>query len=369
MVADEEYCWKMFRGNAMRTGVSKSKLSKKPHLQWVMELGPIIASPVVEKGIVYVLTITGRVFAVNVYQRKIKWCLNTGSPLVSSPLLQKDLLVAATFESWVEGTRHLEKNRIFALDTRTGEESWNFEIDGDIFSSPCITHNTIMFGTKSKILFAIDTSGNLKWMFKTQGEIWSSPSSNGDLVFVGSDDGFMYCLDLDGKVRWKTKLDGKIRSSSPCLSEDNTMVFVGTHSGSIYCLNQSSGSIKWTKQLTKPVLSSAALFKNRIYIGASDHKLHCLDSDRGSQIWEFATGGKIWSSPVVAESNEVLFFGSLDSHVYGLDVTSGNQTWKFPTMDMVDSSPCIANGMLFVGSRDGLLYVFGPQGITGNYIG
>jgi outer membrane protein assembly factor BamB len=369
MAAGEEYSWKMFRGNCMRTGVSTCKLSRKPHLQWVMEMGPITASPVVENGIVYVLTITGRVFAVNTYQRKIRWCLNIGSPLVSSPLIQKDLLIAATFDTWVEGTTHLEKNMIFALDARTGKESWKFETDGDVFSSPCIIGDTLIFGTKSKLLFAIGTDGNLKWTFKTQGEIWSSPSSSGDLVFVGSDDGFMYCLDLDGKLRWKTQLDGKIRSSSPCLSEDKKKVFVGTHSGSIYCLDQSGGWIRWTKKLTKPVLGSAALFKDRVYIGSSDQKMYCLDSDMGSTIWEFATGGKIWSSPVIAKNNEVLFFCSLDSHVYGLDVTNGNLTWKFPTMDMIDSSPCIAKSMLFVGSRDGLLYAFGSQDIAGNYIG
>jgi outer membrane protein assembly factor BamB len=57
----------------------------------------------------------------------------------------------------------------------------------------------------------------------------------------------------------------------------------------------------------------------------------------------------------------VLFFGSLDSHIYGLDISTGSQLWKFPTMDIVDSSPCIASNMLFIGSRDGLLYAFGLQ--------
>jgi outer membrane protein assembly factor BamB len=53
-----------------------------------------------------------------------------------------------------------------------------------------------------------------------------------------------------------------------------------------------------------------------------------------------------------------VFVGSLDSHIYCLELSSSQLLWKFPTMDMIDSSPCIASGMLFVGSRDGYLYVF-----------
>ena len=57
----------------------------------------------------------------------------------------------------------------------------------------------------------------------------------------------------------------------------------------------------------------------------------------------------------------VLFTGSLDSHIYGIDINTGKQTWKFPTMNMIDSSAAIASNMMFVGSRDGLFYIFGSE--------
>jgi len=357
----EEYSWKMFRGNVMRTGISSSNLARRPSLQWVIELGPIVASPAVDNSILYAATITGRIFALQIYQRQIKWHSSIGSPMVSSPVVQEDLLIAATFDSWIKESSFLGKNMVLALNAKTGEQAWSLEIDGDIFSSPCIAKDIIIIGSMNKHLLAIDMSGNLKWAFETQGEIWSSPSFNGDQIFVGSDDGFLYCLNLDGKLQWRTKLNGKIRSSSPCLSDANMMIFIGTHNGTMCCLNQSDGSIRWDKHLTKPVLSSAALLKDRIYFASSDHKIYCFDCNTGSKIWEFETGDRIWSSPAITENDEILFFGSLDSHIYGVDIRTGNQIWKFPTMNIVDSSPCIAGHMLFVGGRDGLLYAFGSR--------
>ena len=325
----------------------------------------MVASPVFDNNIIYAATITGRIYAVHKYQRKIKWHYNIGSPIVSSPLLEKDILIAATFDSWIKETeRSLGKNLVVALNAKTGEQIWTVEIIGDIFSSPCIAQGMIIIGSLNKILLAIDIhTGNVKWTFEMQGEIWSSPSFNGDQIFVGCDDGYLYCLNLDGKLEWKTKLNGKVRSSSPCLS-DNHLLFIGTHNGAIYCLNQFDGLIKWDKQITKPVLSSAAVLKDMVFIASSDKKIYCFDCTFGSKIWEFETGDRVWSSPVITESSQVLFIGSLDSHIYGIDISTGSQTWKFPTMNIIDSSPCMASNMLFVGGRDGILYAFSSQDIT-----
>lgn len=354
--------WKMFRGDTSRTGSSySSSLSKRPHLLGVIELGPLIASPVVDNDVLYASTITGRVFAIQINQRQVKWHSNIGSPIVSTPFIQDSVLVTATFDSWIREAKFLGKNLVLALDAETGEQIWNLEIDGGAFSSPVIANDLIIIGTMNKRLHAIDMLGNPKWTFNTEGEVWSSPSFNGELIFLGSDDGYLYCMDSDGKLQWKTKLKGKIRSSSPCLSagDNPKTMFIGTQNGAMYCLNQQDGSIRWEKQTTKPVSSSPAVSKDKVFFTASDQKVYCFDCNKGLKAWEFTAGDRIWSSPAISIKDETLFFGSLDSHIYGLDIKTGNKTWEFPTMGMIDSSPCIANNMLFMGGRDGLLYAFG----------
>jgi outer membrane protein assembly factor BamB len=358
----------MFRGSPRRTGVSGSRISRRPLLLWVTEIGPSVSSPVFEDGTIYIATITGRIFAINLVKKRIKWQRDVGSSVVSSPLIHNKILVAATYDSWFKPITSRRKNFVFGINIEDGKQLWDCEISGNIFSSPCIIDNTsIVLGSTKSCIYAIDVyNGNVKWIFETEGEVWSSPSYNGKEIFVGCDDGFIYCLDTDGSLYWKTNLKGKVRSSTPCLSSDqdpNSSIFVGTYSGGMFCLNQSTGVIKWSKSISKPVMASPATIKNKVFFAASDNKIYCFQVDDGSKIWSFETAERIWSSPCLTEGGGTIFFGSLDSHIYGIDINSGVQTWKFPTMNIIDSSPAIASSMMFIGSRDGLLYVFGSSTI------
>ena len=363
----DKHSWKMFRGSSMRTGVSESRIPRKPSLLWVTEVGPSVSSPVFADGTIYVSTITGRIFALNPSEKQIKWHLNVGSPLVSSPLLHNETLVAATYDSWIKDISFTGKNFVLGIDIGNGKQIWCYEIPSNVFSSPCLVDDmTVVVGSMNKVIYAIEEySGNVRWMFETGGEVWSSPSYNGNEIFIGSDDGFLYCLDIDGRLLWKTKLNGKIRSSSPCLSSDEekegSSVFIGTSNGGMFCLNQSTGTINWSKEISKPVMASPATTKDKVFFAASDKRIYCFRVKDGSRMWDFETGDKIWSSPSVSEYDSIMFFGSLDSHIYGIDINTGQQTWKFPTMNIVDASAAIASNMMFIGSRDGLLYVFGTE--------
>ena len=139
------------------------------------------------------------------------------------------------------------------------------------------------------------------------------------------------------------------------------------YNGGMFCLNQSTGVIKWNKQILKPVMASPATIKDKVFFATSDKRIYCFHVEDGSKIWEFETEDKIWSSPSLSEYDGIMLFGSLDSHIYAVDINTGRQSWKFPTMNMLDSSAAIASNMLLIGSRDGLLYVFGLE-IPPSYI-
>jgi eukaryotic-like serine/threonine-protein kinase len=66
----------MFRGNIGRTGTAKTKPLTKPLLYWTIELGRMISSLVFERGFLYIATLTGRIFCLNILRREIKWHQN-----------------------------------------------------------------------------------------------------------------------------------------------------------------------------------------------------------------------------------------------------------------------------------------------------
>jgi outer membrane protein assembly factor BamB len=355
-----ENSWLLFRGNEARSGIFPEKLTRELSLFWVIEMGPMISSAISHNNIVYNSTITGRIFAIDIYKKKIIWQRELGSPLVSSLLLYDNLLISCTFNSWIinEHSKSHEKNVIYALDINNeGKMKWNVQVTGDIFSSPCICDKKIIvFGSLDSKIYALDVRGNIIWTFNTGDSIWSSPATNNHEIFIGSDDCYLYSINLNGGLNWKRMLEGKIRAT-PTLMKSTNSLFIGTHKGIMYCLDQSDGSIKWKYETCKPILSSVAISKDHIFFGCSDKKIYSLNSVDGSIKWKYETGDKIWSSPVITQNDAyeegVLYIGSLDSHIYGLGIESGKLNWKFPTMDGIESSPCIVKNKLFISSKDG----------------
>jgi hypothetical protein len=155
-VSDKD-SWKMFRGSAMRTGVSSSRIPRKPSLLWVTEV--VVSSLIFADDTIYVSTITGRIFALNISEKKIKWHLYVGSPIVSSPLIYNGILVAATYDSWIKDTSFTGKNFLLGIDSNYGTQIWNYEIPGGVFSSPCLVGGdgmTVVVGSMDKFIYAIE---------------------------------------------------------------------------------------------------------------------------------------------------------------------------------------------------------------------
>ena len=76
----------------------------------------------------------------------------------------------------------------------------------------------------------------------------------------------------------------------------------------------------------------------------------------GTPIWEFKTGGTVYSSPAIG-SDGTVYVGSLDYKLYAINGKSGVKLWEFVTRGSVSSSPVIgADGTLYVGSNDNKIY-------------
>lgn len=283
-----------------------------------------------------------------------------------------------------------------------GNLRWTFHAGGNFRrSSPAIAEDgTIYIGSADRKLYAINPNGTLKWTYTTAGSIRTAPAVGADgSVYFGSDDGKVYAVRATGTLKWSFATGDSVRSS-PTLVAD-TLLVVGSNDGSAYGLRTASGALAWEGFTGGPIKSSPAVgqgadvivpsqdgfiyairhngtlswatftgdthrsspaigITGKIYLGV-DTDLVCLH-DEGDVSWTFPTGGTILSSPAIytriADGAETILVGSDDGYLYA--VMNGVLLWRRFLGAAIHSSPAIgANGRIYVGGNDGLLYAFG----------
>jgi len=239
--------------------------------------------------------------------------------------------------------------------TATGEtyratNLWTLDIKDRSDSTPAIAKDgTIIFGTFSSRLLAVNPEGTIKWKFRAGNEIRSSPAIAGDgTIYFGSRDRKLYAVTSDGNLKW-TYATGWWVDSSPAIASDGT-IYVGSWDRKLHAINP-NGTARWTFEAESYVVSSPAISTNgTIYFGAHNGKLYALTPD-GQKLWAFKTGGAILSSPALDWEGGV-YFTSLDGFLYVVE-GDGKLRWKLKTGGSREGSVAIGQeGRIFLGVTD-----------------
>ena len=92
-----------------------------------------------------------------------------------------------------------------------------------------------------------------------------------------------------------------------------------------------------------------------VFIGSDGGSLYALDAGTGANIWNYPTGGQVWTAPAVADDK--VFFGSWDHTVYAVDEATGALVWSYFTgASRLMGSPAVAYGNVYVGNENGKVY-------------
>jgi outer membrane protein assembly factor BamB len=199
-------------------------------------------------------------------------------------------------------------------------------------------------------------------------------------------------------VAWTAKTAGA-QVASPVVS--NGIAYVADVANTLYAfdaagIDNCAGNPKtceplWTALTSDEVLATPTVANGVVYVGAEDHTLYAFDAAgktncigrprRCRPLWTATPGGAdaglaFVSSPAVV--NGVVFVGAADHNLYAYDadgVTNCRKTpasagaktvceplWTGAADDGLQSSPAVANGVVYVGAANGLLYAFDAQG-------
>ncbi len=277
-------------------------------------------------------------------------------------------------------------------DAYTGTELWN--LPGISFSSPSIAYGNL-YGVSGNTLYCIGGApadwnygflGNLeqprvavgqqgptdistpKWAFQAGGDIYSSPAVVDGRVYVGSGDKNLYCLNAyTGQKIWNFTIGHYLRSSPTVVGGS---VYIGADDGYFYALNANTGTQIWKTPAggffpnvldtnEADARSEPIIVGDKMYAGALDGRLYCLNIGTGAVQWTYATGKAILGTG--AYSAGIIYITSTDGYLYAVNANSGALAWK-SAFDLSGDilppdycefwnigTPTVANGTVFVG--------------------
>ena len=362
--------WAQFHRSASRAGVTNAETeltrisARELTIRWSAATLPtpegINSSPVIARGLVFVGSDDGGVYAFDERTGSLRWSVFTGSAVRSSPAVARGRVVVGN-----------TGGAIYALDADTGAGLWSYGIGGKVTAAPLVVGGTVYVGSRGGSFVALDLeTGGVVWRAKPWAT-WAGPSYANGLVYVGSDKSMVFAFDaVTGQERWSTSLDARVRSAP---SVRKGLVYVGTDAGSVFALDAGSGQIRWRaaaapRKVNAVVRSSPAIVGGRVVVTTGettpmDGHAVALDAMTGSTLWRSKLADYSTSSPAVA--NGVIYLGSFDTRLYALNARNGRQLWTsgWGTLPRgINSSPAIANGRVVIGVRDGSVYSFGLRG-------
>jgi len=408
-----------FHGNVERTGAYENPgPAKLGGVKWAFKAGgPIVTSPAVVDGVVYIASLDGHLYALDQETGKEKWNFKSSRPIASSPAVDRGTLYVVS-----------SVGALVALDTATGKPKWvfaaeyerKFEAKGlhgypsaqqtipdawDIFtSSPAVASGKVFFGGGDGGVYAVDAeTGLLQWKFATKDVVHASPAVSGTTVYIGSWDSYLYAIDADtGQLKWSFKsgddaaMHNQVGFQSSPAVVDGT-VYVGCRDAHVYALDAATGAKKWDYPTSKSwVIGTPAIAKGTLYVGTSDSaRFLALDAKTGRLKWNFDAKAYIFSSAAIA--GDLVYVGDHNGKLYAISAQTGKLSWEFRTdaskadplkvlnpdgslnqeafaplfgdfedmyldfyrfasIGAIMSSPVVDRGVVYVGSMDGKLY-------------
>lgn len=154
---------------------------------------------------------------------------------------------------------------------------------------------------------------------------------------------------------WEVSLGQPILATAAIVGD---FVYVPCLSGELFCLERKTGKQVWAYQTVEKVpansfapgfKSSPTVTADAVYLGDEEGVFHAINRKTGKRIWQFQTGGEIFSSAAVVDGR--ILFGSYDNNLYCLNA-DGTLAWKYATQGYVHCAPAVVEGVTFIAGCD-----------------
>src|SRR5260370_12931717 len=179
-------------------------------------------------------------------------------------------------------------------------------------------------------------------------------------TLVGGCDSAVHVVDRDNgrELAW-VELAGQVGATAAVIKD---RVYVGTMVPHVRAVDWKEAKVDWTLEPQKggqPFAASIAATDKLVIAASRDKRVYALDRATGEKKWDFVTRGRVESSPVVV--GQRVYIGSGDRKFYVLDLAPGKESQRLTLDDEVTGSPAVAGDRILIGTRAGTLYCLGAK--------
>jgi len=351
------YAWPMYGGCAARTGLElRIGTSLKP--AWRFDTGgEVHSSAAISKGMAYVGSDSGKLFALDLRGGGKRWEFKAGDKVHCSPAVGNGLVVFGS-----------DDGTIYALDASNGKKKWEFQTHDWVRAAPAIHDNTVIAAGWDRCVYALDLqTGRKLWHYATHHEINAAPAVHKGKVFVGSGDWVIYALDLKtGRKDWHFLLGP---AQGVAVYRDTVCVTITGGAMGFFRPEDGQPAVKFrigkagrTNTFGAPAFSGDIMFTGMCGRDRDGMGMFKLKEGRLGSKWYQARGSKCLNTPLTTKDVMVIatLEGALETHSVSDGQSKGKKlwNWKTPSGKMFHTSPAAAAGYIVVGNDDGYVYGF-----------
>jgi outer membrane protein assembly factor BamB len=286
-----------------------------------------------------------------------------------------------------DGLRGDGPGGVLALDAETGEQKWEYTVDGHVMPTPVLHDGRIHAATGDRHLHVIDaeTGEGLERVDVGAVMSMSAPAAADGMLYTGAFDGGPRVVgyDMDGReMAWTTEFPeagSGLDDVPPAVSEG--IVITTSHRDIVpaeqlehwaHALSADTGEVLWELRLGDgtfvPNNKSGAptIADGVVYVGSpTTRTLYALDLRTGEELWTRDTG-PIKAAPVVADGHVVYTTtqGEIGAVEAGTGALAGTQ--QLSDQPLAPAGPIVVDGVVLAPGQDGMVHTLALDELTGS---
>jgi outer membrane protein assembly factor BamB len=345
---------------------------------WSVDIGsgsharnPLTAQPVVLDDTIYTLDTSGQVSAFDTHKGKRLWSRDIGAKDEDDSVLGGGL--AADADKLYATNGYTE---VLALQANDGGIAWRTKLPTPVRAAPTILDGQLYVITLDNRLFALDTAtGEIRWDYRGVAEGAgllgaAAAAANRDIVLVPFSTGEVLALRVaNGSMLWADNLAPVLRlGGAKALADmralpviDREMALAMSYGGRLASIDLRSGSRIWQRDIggrETPVIAG-----DYVFVLDADNQLFAIGRRDGAIRWmrgleqyrnpKDRTRAIVWTGPLYA-GGRLIMAGS-DGRTLDIDPATGNILREWNVGDTPAVPLVVAKGTLYILTGDGIL--------------